>query len=346
MSANNEGVLKEWLHAALDSAEELSRQWFEGANFEVNLISHDSPQKALLPLYMPQKRYICGAYIPLLCERDSLLLGLFSTKESAQELAHLFLSIGPDEDPVREDATDAVKEAVNIVSGLVQQRMSSRQIPLDRGLPVYVDGFIQTTREQATVCAQLEFGNAKWYLLLIRSDPNYGTAEAASAAESRLKMTTEDWLREAVSVALLFAHRTLGTEEYTTAKRETIDIPDETVVGAYIPLVGAEDAALVGLISSRDNFKQLACHFEKSGPEKAELSESETEEIIKEVLILLSDILKAQVFGPKRLLKRGLPVFVDGLIEPSEDQEASCSLLRMGALKTYLMIIRKKPSKG
>jgi len=329
-------LLKHTLMAAEEFADNALRS---AGNFSVNVTAIETPQKPVLSQLLLRRQGLAGAYIPLLLEQDGLQFGLFADKKGCETLARAFLETETEPGMLREGITDAVKEIVNIVSGMLQQRICSEH-KLQRGLPVFIDGFIQIPRDQEAVYALIEIGATRLFLILVHSR---ALPEAHKRAlSSQAKLTLEDWFGQTLSAAKLLTHDTLGIEQFSV-KPWLSEIPDEDISGAYIPWVGENEGILIVLLAEHKGLLALAKHFLNLGLEDTLLTDEDTSDIVKEILNILSGLLKKQVYADYAEMKRGLPIFVDGVIEFTEGQESKCTLLEVGELKIYLMLIRKKP---
>lgn len=79
---------------------------------------------------------LCGVYIPLMTDGDSVQLGLLGRREVCAQLARSLLGMAPDE-PLDDDSTvfDAVGEVTNMVAGGVKVR-AAEQVNVKLGLPL------------------------------------------------------------------------------------------------------------------------------------------------------------------------------------------------------------------
>jgi CheY-specific phosphatase CheX len=132
----------------------------------------------------------------------------------------------------------------------------------------------------------------------------------------------------------------LGLEKYQV-QRIVHTFPNNDIAGAYMPLIGDDDAVLIGLLSDTAGLESIARAFLQL-PVEETLDWSMTVDSIKEVLNVLSGMVKTQLFKQKTNFKINLPFFVDGYIEVTDKQEAAAALIEMGNAQTYLVIIKRK----
>lgn len=113
-----------------------------------------------------------GAYLGLVGPAGAVQIGLASSPEGCQALARGLMGMGPEE-PALPDAemADAVCEIINIVAGAFKARVRDRANPLQMGLPVFIQGAVQSTDRVAVRVAEVRLGDVPAVLLLVHPRP-------------------------------------------------------------------------------------------------------------------------------------------------------------------------------
>ena len=109
-----------------------------------------------------------GAYLGLVGPTGAIQIGLASSPEGCQALAKGLMGMGPEDAPLPDnEMADAVCEIINIVAGAFKARVRDRANPLQMGLPVFIQGAIQSTDRIAVRVAEVTFGDVPAALLLV-----------------------------------------------------------------------------------------------------------------------------------------------------------------------------------
>ena len=149
---------QDWLNEMSDATFELSQTILGIDDYAVKTKEPHFPQDDVL-----------GTYIPLVGEGDAVLIGILSNQQGMQELARSFLGLEPgDNELTKEDMVDAVGEVLNILCGIVKRRIIDRRPVLWTGMPNFIEGNIELTKNQESACALVEIGTVKIYLIVIR----------------------------------------------------------------------------------------------------------------------------------------------------------------------------------
>ena len=285
---------------------------------------------------------ISGAYMPLIGEKDAVLIGLLSNQKGIQALARSFSGLKPEEEELsREDRIDAIRELLNIISGLLKGQMLERNPVHRSGLPIFIDGYFELTKSQESACTLVEIDTIKIYLVIIRSKSIDFQKTFPRSCDMKSKMTVQDWLEEALDAMAILAKTNLGEDNYMI-KDKKHTFPKDDVWGAYIPLVGQDDAVLIGILSNQHGIQELARFLLGLDPEDEELSKEDTVEAIGEILNMLCGIVKRQMVKRKATLWIGMPNFTRGNIELTNNQESACASVEIRNVKTYLVIVRRQ----
>ncbi len=115
------------------------------------------------------KEDIIGVYVPLVGDKDGVLIGLLSEESSLHNLARLFLGMGPKEPALTlEDIIDTIQEMVNILCGIVKRNLGKRQSIVATGLPIFFNRPIRLSEGQKIVSVLVEINSVPIYLIVIQ----------------------------------------------------------------------------------------------------------------------------------------------------------------------------------
>jgi hypothetical protein len=323
--------LQAWLGQILTSGLIMAQNTLNVDNFKVKQI------ETHLPL-----ADVSGAYIPFITAEDSILLGFCATTEGSQIITRDFLEMEtPKGKFPREVTIDCFKEIANIFNGLVKRQMFNNTPIIKSGLPMYIDGNIKINPKQQIACAVLEFGQTEAYVIIIHTklEPKKDQVEEPLPTP-KTNISIQEWMGETLTASYMLSQSAFGSEHYKVLKVRS-DIVEENVQGVYTPLIGTDDAVLVGFLSSEMGFRVLTGIFLGMPPNDPELTAKDKEDAIKEILSILIGMVKRQMFPHVGALKTGFPIFVDGAIEVGEDQEAVNALIEISTARVYLTVIRK-----
>jgi CheY-specific phosphatase CheX len=281
---------------------------------------------------------VMGAYMPLLCAEEEIIVGLISDPQTCQMLAKKFIQADDTEVLPNEDMADAVKEIVNVTAGLLKSQLTSSKISIKLGLPFFLEGHIKLTESQESACSQMILAGAEIFLIVIRTSPH--VLELIETGPAVPQRTPEEWLSESLTAAFMLTINHLGMEKYQV-KKIVKSFPENDIAGAYMPLIGDDDAVLIGLLSNPAGLESLARTFLQMTPAEP-VEWAMVVDSVKEILNVLSGMVKQQLFKQNTTFKISLPFFVDGYIEVTENQEAVAAVIDMGTTLTYLVVIKKK----
>ncbi|HET9772488.1 MAG TPA: chemotaxis protein CheX [Acidimicrobiia bacterium] len=149
-------AVSDWVAAMADASTELALSL--GIDGVELLGWHDVPPTGM-----------AGAYIPLLAEDQTVQLAMLASPAGCGDLSRLLLGMEPGEDVSDADVADAVGELVNIVAGGVKQRMQDVAGGLRLGLPVFINGYVQPTRQLEVSLASARIGSVEAHLMALRS---------------------------------------------------------------------------------------------------------------------------------------------------------------------------------
>lgn len=112
--------------------------------------------------------HLHGAYLGLVGPTGAVQIGVASSAEGCQALAKGLMGMTPEDAALPEnEMADAICEIVNIVAGGFKARLRDRANPLQMGLPVFINGAVQSTERVAVRVADVKFGDVPACLLLV-----------------------------------------------------------------------------------------------------------------------------------------------------------------------------------
>lgn len=149
--------LSVWQGAVEAGATDIARDGFNLQGFEV-LERSDS-----IPEGMP------GSFIPLVAERESVQVGIVSSQRGCEQLARSLMQLREDETLAPNDLADALSEAANILAGYVKRNMQDHLNPLQLGLPLFVNGHLETSDRLRAAVTRVRMGEVEAALIVLRA---------------------------------------------------------------------------------------------------------------------------------------------------------------------------------
>lgn len=127
---NCTNALDSWIHAAAEAAHDFSGQML-GLDESDNVYD-------IKRVYDDVSDSLPGSCIALSCGEDLIEISFLSQEEVLTKIGRLMLVMSPEEELRREDMMDAIKEAINIISGGVKCRLNNEVTGgILLGLPTY-----------------------------------------------------------------------------------------------------------------------------------------------------------------------------------------------------------------
>jgi hypothetical protein len=323
-----------WLDHVLDAGRELMNSALGLTDFHLERIDHAYPDREL-----------SGAYLPIVCENEAVLIGLIGSPEQGRDLALQFLKI-VEADDLKEtvDVQDALRELLNILGGFLLERTRDEIAIVKVGLPIFVEDNLDLARDQAIRLAYITCGPLNFYLTVLSAEA--GSTQSTPAPVEARGMKLEDWLGEALIAGFGVVVEAIRSRHFNF-HRIRYELPGEDLAGAYMPLVNAKEAILIGLLATPEDFKKVTRSFMQVEDEAYWPSQDETMDAVKEILNILVGLLRQQLLlADKPSTRTGLPIFTEHGLELGEDHEAACVRLNLQAEDMYLVIIRKKPDES
>ncbi len=138
---------REWLDSAISASEEIATVALGLEGVELVGIRKEPPDEQ------------GSAHIALVGEQNSVQIGIASNINGCQELARTLLGMEPDEEDLAEDeVADAMGEIANILAGQVKTMMAERNITVNLGIPIFINGHVEVTTEKDVAAADIQLG--------------------------------------------------------------------------------------------------------------------------------------------------------------------------------------------
>jgi hypothetical protein len=118
---------------------------------------------ASIPVSMP------GAFIPLIGPSESVQIGLVSSEAGCRRLAQALLQGDEQLELSAADMADALGEAVNILAGFVKRNIIESVHPVQLGLPLFVNGHLETSDRVRAAVTHLTVGPVRAALVILRA---------------------------------------------------------------------------------------------------------------------------------------------------------------------------------
>lgn len=149
--------IQKWLDAMKTSLNELLRTTLNMQGAEIASRQYDLPWRNTM-----------GAYVPLVGKDFSLHIGLVSTSDGCHAIARSLLNRPAHELITEEDMADAIREVANIIAGMSKKIMEGDVSASTIGLPLFINGHIQLTKEQQAGSEMIRIGDIICYLMVVR----------------------------------------------------------------------------------------------------------------------------------------------------------------------------------
>ena len=152
-------------------------------------------------------------------------------------------------------------------------------------------------------------------------------------------LTMQDWLATAAKAAEELTKGQLGYDEFEIGGPVTD--AEVTDVGSYVALVGDEGSAQIGLIASIEGCRSLAKKM-LCMEDGEELEDSDMCDAVGEMANILGGATKRLISERVPGFKLGLPLFMQGRLLASDQQEVGMVEIRIGPVPAHLIVVRHK----
>ena len=124
------------------------------------------------------------------------------------------------------------------------------------------------------------------------------------------------------------------------------DLPPTGMAGAYIPMLAEDQTLQLALLASPEGCADLSRLLLGMEPEE-EVAAADIADAVGELVHIVAGGVKQRLQEAAACLRLGLPVFIHGYVQPTQQLEVSLASVRIGAVDAHLMALRSTlPSRG
>jgi hypothetical protein len=121
-------------------------------------------------------------------------------------------------------------------------------------------------------------------------------------------------------------------------------VPPTGMAGAYIPLLAEDQTLQLALLASPAGCADLSRLLLGMEPGE-EVSDADIADAVGELVNIVAGGVKQRMQGPDRIgsggsLRLGLPVFIHGYVQPTQQLEVCLASVRIGEVEAHLMALR------
>lgn len=117
------------------------------------------------------------------------------------------------------------------------------------------------------------------------------------------------------------------------------DVPPTGTAGAYIPLLAEDQTLQLALLASPAGCAALSRLLLGMEPAE-EVSDADMADAVGELINIVAGGVKQRMQDAAGGLRLGLPVFIHGYVQPTQQLEVSLASARIGAVEAHLMALR------
>jgi CheY-specific phosphatase CheX len=153
--------------------------------------------------------------------------------------------------------------------------------------------------------------------------------------------TVDEWLDAAVSSAAELATVALGFDGAAFVGRREAMPAD--IKSAIIALVTDNVSVQLGIAATEEGCQRLARALLAMEPDEEDLPEEDVADAVGEVANIVAGQVKSVMGAGDATIKIGLPLFISGKIDHSDDVESALADILVGSVPVTLMVL-KSPS--
>jgi hypothetical protein len=122
------------------------------------------------------------------------------------------------------------------------------------------------------------------------------------------------------------------------------DVPPTGMAGAYIPLLAEDQTLQLALLSTPAGCADLSRLLLGMGPDE-HVSDADIADAVGELVNIVAGGVKQRMQDRRRIgtgggLRLGLPVFIHGYVQPTQQLEVSLASVRVNTVEAHLMALR------
>jgi CheY-specific phosphatase CheX len=150
----------------------------------------------------------------------------------------------------------------------------------------------------------------------------------------------QEWLDCLTEVASEFATGSLRFDA-SSASTDAASAKSATRPAAYISVLGEANSMHLGLSTSMQGCRTLTRAF-LGIREKDDISEKDVVDAMSEILNILAGKVKSRLATRDGSLKLGLPIFLVGQIQVTEQMERAIGNVELGSVPCQLLVFRNR----
>jgi len=154
------------------------------------------------------------------------------------------------------------------------------------------------------------------------------------------RLDTQEWLRIIAESASEVATVALGLDACEITQGSAVP---EGLIGAYLPLGTNEQPMQVGFLSNPAGCQRLAKALLGMGAEEDDLAPADLSDAISELANVVAGGIKRRVAGGVEI-KLGLPLFVNGSVQPNEHLVIMTAELKLGPIQAFILFATARNS--
>ena len=150
----------------------------------------------------------------------------------------------------------------------------------------------------------------------------------------------QEWMNAAVEATVETANAILGVETRVVEAPPALET--RQFPGAYIGLTAPNQAVQVGLVARPEALQAIAKAMLGMAPEDEDLPSSDVADAVGELANIFAGAIKQRMLPRVGALGLGLPLFINGHIEPTEKLTIQAVDLQLGSVASSLLVIRER----
>jgi len=155
--------------------------------------------------------------------------------------------------------------------------------------------------------------------------------------------TLDIWLEKMAEATKEFSVTSLGLNEEAVKVNKSLNAPPKGMSGAYLTMVSLDDTLQLGMASNKNGCKSISgALMGMTGGEMNALSKEDIVDAMGEVVNIIAGMVKTKMDKINPKINIGLPVFLNGNIQPSHQQEAGAIEIKIGDVETQIVVIRRR----
>ena len=117
------------------------------------------------------------------------------------------------------------------------------------------------------------------------------------------------------------------------------DVPPTGMAGAYIPLLGEDQTLQLALLATPEGCADLSRLLLGLEPSD-EVADADVADAVGELVNIVAGGVKQRMQDQAGVLRLGLPVFINGYVQRTQQLEIALASARMGDVGVHLMALR------